>query len=239
MLNTLKVIDALLKVETPAGPCWHRYNEDGYGEHTDGSPFNGTGIGRAWPLLTGERAHYALAAGQQAEAQQLLQTLEALASATGLLPEQIWDSADIPAHELFFGRPSGSAMPLVWAHAEHLKLCRSLTDGRVFDLPPQTVARYQQQSPPVPAVIWSFQQQRRSIPAGHTLRIKLLAAATIHWSSDGWQTVQDSAAQASGLGTWYIDLPTAQLAAGSTVSFTFYWHAAQHWEGRDFQVLLV
>ena len=60
--DTAKVIDALLKVETPSGPTWHRYNDDGYGEHEDGSPFDGTGIGRGWPLLTGERAHYELAA---------------------------------------------------------------------------------------------------------------------------------------------------------------------------------
>ena len=62
--DTAKVIDALLKVETPSGPTWHRYNDDGYGEHEDGAPFDGTGIGRGWPLLTGERAHYELAAGR-------------------------------------------------------------------------------------------------------------------------------------------------------------------------------
>ena len=65
--DTAKVIDALLKVETPSGSSWHRYNDDGYGEHEDGSPFDGTGIGRVWPLLTGERAHYELAAGRSRE----------------------------------------------------------------------------------------------------------------------------------------------------------------------------
>ena len=55
------------------------------------------------------------------------------------MPEQVWDAADIPERELFCGRPSGSAMPLVWAHAEHIKLLRSLRDGAVFDMPPQTV----------------------------------------------------------------------------------------------------
>jgi glucoamylase len=53
IVNTVKVLDALLKVETPYGPIWHRYNHDGYGEHADGAPFDGTGIGRAWPLLVG------------------------------------------------------------------------------------------------------------------------------------------------------------------------------------------
>src|SRR5205807_899128 len=65
IVSTVKAIDALLKVDLPQGPCWHRYNDDGYGEHDDGSPFDGTGRGRAWPLLTGERAHYELAAGRR------------------------------------------------------------------------------------------------------------------------------------------------------------------------------
>ena len=55
ILGSLKVADALLKVDTPKGPAWHRYVGDGYGEHEDGAPFDGSGVGRAWPLLTGER----------------------------------------------------------------------------------------------------------------------------------------------------------------------------------------
>ena len=143
ILSTVKVIDATLKVETPRGPAWRRYQGDGYGEHADGSAVSTErGVGRAWPLLTGERAHYELAAGRSHVAEHLAQAMETIAGEAGLLPEQIWDSADIPERELFLGHPSGSAMPLVWAHAEYLKLCRSLFDGHVFDRPPQTVERY-------------------------------------------------------------------------------------------------
>ncbi len=142
IINTIKVIDSLLEVKTPYGPAWHRYNHDGYGEHENGDPFDGTGIGRAWPLLTGERAHYELAAGHKKTAMSLLHTMSQFSSEGGLLPEQIWDSEDIPELELFFGKPSGSAMPLVWAHAEYVKLLRSLIDGKVFDTPEQTVQRY-------------------------------------------------------------------------------------------------
>ena len=117
--DTVKVIDAVLKMETPSGPVWHRYNGDGYGEHADGAPFDGTGIGRGWPLLTGERAHYELAAGRAEVATTLLGALERFANEGGLISEQVWDAADIPERELYFGRPSGSAMPLVWAHAEY------------------------------------------------------------------------------------------------------------------------
>ncbi len=142
IVNTVRVIDMLCKVDTPRGPCWHRYNHDGYGEHADGAPFDGTGVGRVWPLLTGERAHYELAAGRKAEADKLRRRMETLANDSGLLPEQIWDSPDIPERNLHFGRPSGSAMPLVWAHGEYVKLRRSLHDGRVFDTPQLAAERY-------------------------------------------------------------------------------------------------
>jgi glucoamylase len=209
--DTAKVIDALLKVETPSGPVWHRYNDDGYGEHEDGAPFDGTGIGRGWPLLTGERAHYELAAGRVDNAKRLLAAMESFANEGGLISEQVWDSPDIPEHELHFGRPSGSAMPLVWAHAEYLKLRRSLRDGRVFDLPPQTVQRYLTEKTVSPRMVWRFNHKIRSMPAGKNLRIETLAPAVIHWSADDWNTVQDVTTHDVGLGIHIADLPTKRF----------------------------
>src|SRR5207237_4375368 len=110
IVNTLSVIDGVLKSETATGSVWHRYNDDGYGEHEDGSPVDGTGVGRGWPLLAGERAHYELAAGHTEEAIRLLRVIERQTSPGGLIPEQVWDAADIPDRELFNGHPSGSAM---------------------------------------------------------------------------------------------------------------------------------
>jgi glucoamylase len=141
ILNTIKVIDKHLKVETPFGPSWHRFSYDSYGEHPDGSPFDGRGIGRLWPLLTGERAHYEIAAGNYSEAKRLLRTFEGFSN-NGLFPEQVWDTADIPEHNLFFGHYTGSAMPLTWAHAEYLKLCLSLRAKNVIDMPVGTYKRY-------------------------------------------------------------------------------------------------
>ena len=94
IVDSLKVVDAVLKVETPFGPCWRRYNHDGYGQREDGGPFVGWGRGRAWPLLTGERGHYELAAGH--DTKPFVRAMEGLASATGLLPEQAWDAPDQP-----------------------------------------------------------------------------------------------------------------------------------------------
>jgi glucoamylase len=236
IVDTVTVIDALLRVELPAGPAWRRYNEDGYGEHDDGSPFDGTGTGRVWPLLTGERAHYELAAGRPGEAERLLEALEASANEGGMLPEQLWDGPDLPDRELFHGRPSGSAMPLVWAHAEHVKLRRSLHEGRPFDLPPQTVRRYLVERRGSPYASWRFNQKVGSIPPGKTLRLETLAPAVVRWSADGWHTVQDAATRPTGLGVHLADLPTAELPDGGSVLFTFYWPEADRWEGADFVV---
>jgi len=239
ILDTVRAIDALLRVETPFGPAWHRYNGDGYGEHEDGAPFDGTGVGRAWPLLTGERAHYELAAGNRDVAESLLRTMEAFANESGLLPEQIWDAPDIPDRELFFGRPSGSAMPLVWAHAEYLKLRRSLQDGRVFDAPPQAQARYVGRPAPAPAVtVWRFNQKCRSAALGTTLRIETLAAATVHWTHDAWRTVTDTPTRDTGLSVYVADLPSAAFDPGVEIRFTFLWTEAVRWEGVDFTVTI-
>ena len=237
ILSTVKVIDAQLKVDTPHGPAWRRYQGDGYGEHADGAPFDGIGIGRAWPLLTGERAHYELAAGRTRTAEQLAQTLEAFAGDSGLLPEQIWDSADIPERDLFLGQASGAAMPLVWAHAEYLKLCRSLRDGEVFDRPPQTVQRYLGKKAATSRhIIWRFNNKVRTMPASRTLRVETLAKASVHWSVDGWRTVRDTVTHDTTLGVHVADLPTTRLRRGDRVDLTFYWPEVDRWEGTDFVV---
>jgi glucoamylase len=238
IVSTLKVVDARLKVETPAGPAWHRYDDDGYGEHEDGSDFDGTGIGRAWPLLTGERAHYELAAGRRDEAQRLLRALETFANEGGMIPEQVWDAKDIPERELYCGRPSGSAMPLVWAHAEYLKLVRSLRDGQVFDTPPQPVQRYVKDGTGSPHTIWRFNHKARSMPQGQTLRIEVLAPATVHWTADGWDTSRDVDTRDTGLGIHVTDVATAGLRPGTDISFTFYWPGEERWEGADFALCI-
>ena len=221
ILNTLKVIDSLLKVETPFGPTWYRYNDDGYGEHEDGQPFDGTGIGQGWPLLTGERAHYELAAGNIEEANRLRLALERFSNEGDMLPEQVWTREDIPALELFRGRPSGSAMPLVWAHAEYIKLRRSLHDGRIFDMPHVTAQRYLEEKKAAHLAVWRSNQKCRKVQAGRFLRVELTEPGSVRWSQDGWVTSQETNLESTGLGTYKADLPIAHLPAGKTVAFAF------------------
>lgn len=235
IVSTVRVIDSLLKVELPQGPVWRRYNEDGYGEHEDGAPFDGTGVGRPWPLLTGERAHFELAAGRTKEARRLSDTMRNSAPDL-LLPEQSWDAPDIPERELRTGHPAGSAMPLCWAHAEYLRLCRSLRDGAIFDVPRDAFDRYVTGSVRSAVVVWNRSQKCRSIPQGMGLRILLAEQATIRWTSDSWATIQDVPTTDTGLGVHTATLPTEQLDEGSEVVFTFEFE--DHWEGADYEVAI-
>jgi glucoamylase len=235
ILATIKVIDAVLKVDTPAGPAWHRYNHDGYGQGRDGGPFTSHGVGRVWPLLTGERGHYELAAGRSPET--YIRAMEGLASKTGLLPEQSWDEADRPEIFMWLGKPTGSAMPLMWAHAEYIKLLRSVADGKVYDSIPEVSSRYLgKRGKRKQFALWKPNRHARFMQANEVLRVLGNAAFTLHWSIDGWKTVHDSSSTQNSLQINYVDLNDVSLAPGMSIRFTFLWIESQHWEGKDYLI---
>lgn len=238
MLETVKVIDGTLKVMTKTGPIWRRYVDDGYGEHEDGAPFNGSGIGRGWPLLTGERAHYEVARGNFEYAETLRCAIDAQTSECGLIPEQIWDAPDIPDRELFNGRPSGSGMPLVWAHAEYIKLLRSLRERKIWDIPPQTVERYINSRTAAQYQIWTREQQRRILSAGRDLRVDCSRPAAVEWTSDDWTSSQREATQDSGLGVYFAVLPVRHAPPRTRIRFRVIEHERGFVGGHEHQVVV-
>ena len=163
--------------------------------------------------------------------------MELATEGSRLIPEQVWDTADIPALELFRGKPSGSACPLVWAHSEYIKLRRSLHDGKIFDQPPQTVQRYRVEKHRAMHFEWRFNNKCRSMPQGKKLRMVLPFPALVHWSFDGWKTAQDTNSR-DPLGVYVADLPTDQLTAGREIVFTFHWQQEQRWEGVNYTVVV-
>ena len=236
IVGSVTVADHLLKTDTPSGPVWHRYNDDGYGEHEDGSPFDGTGRGRGWPLLTGERGHYALAAGE--DVMPYLEAMLAMGSPLGLLPEQVWDTAPIPELGMAPGKPSGSAMPLVWAHSEFIKLCYGRALGYPVDRPAATWSRYGGLRPEIDYEIWGPMYRPRRIQAGNAFSIALSAPALVRWGINGWKELGDIETRDTGLGVHVVDLPVSGLTAGETVQFTFRWRETDEWEGLDYAVMV-
>ena len=242
IVDTLKVIDAVLKIETPSGVLWRRYNHDGYGQRKDGGPYEGWGQGRTWPLLAGERAHYELAAGRSA--QEYIHTIENCSSAGGMLPEQVWDRADLPSEGMFFGKSAGSAQPLVWAHAEYLKLLRSVVDGRVFDRISVVEERYAvaAEKRTFTSTIEIFQLARpvTSILAGLTLRIVNAGHFQVRYTTNNWLTNATLDSQHVGLAGGYVDLATKPDQTGSIV-FTLCWPEtgqSLRWLGRNLEVTM-
>jgi glucoamylase len=235
ILDSLKVADAVLRVDTPAGPLYHRYNGDGYGEHSDGQPFDGTGVGRAWPLLTGERGHLALALGE--DPAPYLATMLRTAGPCGLLPEQAWDAAPIPDRGLLPGKPSGSAMPLLWAHAEFLQLLAGRELGRPFQLLRAVDQRYGGQRPVAPTWHWRADTSFAVLPRGRALVIEDRVPFTLHYAFDGWNQVQDREARLQGLGMFGVRFAAEELASHQEINFTRRY--AQRWEGRDCRIGLV
>ena len=239
IVNSLKVVDKILKIDTPYGPCWRRYNHDGYGQRKDGGPFLGYGQGRAWPILAGERAHYELAAGH--DVKPLLRAIERFSSIGGMLPEQVWDYADMPSEGMYCGRSAGSAQPLVWAHAEYLKLLRSVADGVVFDRIPVVADRYG-----LPAEQRTFQSRMEifrvsrpivNMTQGGTLRIVDADPFQAVWSADQWQTVTRTDSRQVGHPGSYVDIAAAPDATGS-IQFTLYWPMENRWLGRNWDVTI-
>jgi len=242
IVDSLKVVDHILKIDTPFGPCWRRYNHDGYGQKKDGGPFDWWGQGRAWPLLTGERAHYELAAGKSCK--KLTTAIEQFSSKGGMLPEQIWDEADLPSKGMCYGRSAGSAQPLVWAHSEYLKLLRSLADGEVFDKISVVAERYA-----VPAEKRTFSNHRqiysagrtvKTVPAGHTLRLVDSGHFRLVYTTDDWATTNEAISNRVSSSGSYVDIPTGVNQTGRII-FTQAWPQdgqPERWLGRNVEVTI-
>jgi len=154
--ESLPVVDATIKTNTPSGPGWHRYNGDGYGDGaSDGHPWapSGKGTGHLWPLLTEERGEYSLDSGGASTAVSLLATMQNFASGVGLIPEQDWElpnlapspyGTDPTVASIGFqdGHPAGSAAPLTWSAAVYTRLLRDIVANKVLEQPADTYNRY-------------------------------------------------------------------------------------------------
>ncbi len=153
----------------------------------------------------------------------------------GLFPEQIWDAPDIPEQHMFFGKATGAAIPLMWAHAEYVKLLRSMVDNKIFDCIDAVAERYCNDRPRPVIEVWKMNRQVRRVPAGGLLRIQAEAPFVLHWSDDEWQTVRDTSSTPTSLGIEYVDVKVGPEQK-APVRFTFHWPVENRWEGKDHAV---
>jgi glucoamylase len=234
IVGSVRLADALLKIDTPNGPCWHRYLDDGYGEHDDGSAYDGVGRGRAWPLLTGERAHYEIACG--GDPLPLMEAMARMASPGGMLPEQVWDTSAIPERGLHLGQATGSAMPLAWTHAEYLKLVASRALKRPFDRPESVWRRYGGKRPTPSRAIWCEHAVITTVTPGMSVVLALREPAVVRHGFDGWREVVEAPTTPNGLGVHVLAIDTSRLVHGQRLDFTFRYMPGDRWVNVDYRV---
>jgi glucoamylase len=238
VIDSIGVIDRVLKRDLPVGPGWRRYNGDGYGQKDDGSAFDGTGVGRCWPVLTGERGHYELAAGR--DPMPFIAAMERFANHGGMISEQLWDADDLRKGGMKRGAATGAAMPLCWSHAEYVSLVRSRHDGVCFDRVEPAFQRYVANPVASRHEIWTLRHPLRHVARGKIVRMILASEATIIWSTDEWASTHASeTARQSELDLWFADFPTAEWPAGSVLTFTCFWKGDRRWQGRNWQVAIL
>jgi glucoamylase len=152
-----------------------------------------------------------------------------------MLPEQIWDQPDLPKAFMYLGKPCGAAMPLMWAHAEYIKLLRSSRDQRVFDLIDPVAERYLQNNGRKDLEVWKLLRRVRGMTAGNVLRIVLAGDFVLRWSVDGGETEKQADSVSTDLGLSFFDIPTSPQQR-APVQFTFVTTAGAELNGQRFEV---
>jgi glucoamylase len=156
----------------------------------------------------------------------------------GLIPEQIWDADAIPHLGLYPGKPSGSAMPLVWAHGEFLKLLAAEATGRPAETLDAVESRYGGKVPSAARWHWRTGSPFSSLPAGKAILIEAVEPFVLHFGYNGWHRTSDQPSAPTAFGLHGVELAFAELDGARTLDFTFYFPGREAWEGTDFSVAL-
>jgi glucoamylase len=162
-----------------------------------------------------------------------------------MLPEQVWDYSDIPSKGMYCGRSAGSAQPLVWAHAEYLKLLRSGADGRVFDRISVVEERYAVEKGKRTFAnrieIFEVTRPISTIFSGYTLRIVDREHFRVVYTFDNWKTTLSMDGSPVGYPGSFADIATRPDQSGNIV-FTLAWpgqNGQERWLGKNIDVSVI
>ena len=144
---------------------------------------------------------------------------------------------------MYAGKSAGSAQPLVWAHAEYVKLLRSVVDGKVFDRIPVVEERYAvaREKRTFTSTIEIFQASRgQSTPSSPASRCASSTRDTFRCASPQTTgpTNETLDSDAVGLAGSFVDIATRPDLAGS-ILFTLCWvdeGQPPRWLGRNLEV---
>ena len=216
IVDSLAETDASISQETPGGRMWHRYTYDGYGEKVDGSPWDGTGVGRLWPLLTGERGEYELANGRDSLAH--LATMHSAANSGFMIPEQVWDQDEPTSYGHELGRSTGSASPLSWAMAQYVRLAAGVKHGSPVETPQNVADRYATGAVSEPALEISSPEPLSTSVSNEVAVAGTTAADRVYVSVNGEITEASLVPASDGTSTFTVDVVLAHAKNTVTVA---------------------
>jgi glucoamylase len=130
-------------------------------------------------------------------------------------------------------------MPLVWAHAEFIKLMVSRHLGHPVDRPRAVWRRYRARRPTPNYAFWWPHAPIRAILSGLRLAVVLPRPAIVHWGSDRWQNPLDEPTQDTGLGFHIASLEVARMPARASINFIWQWQDTTTWHGRDYELTVL
>jgi glucoamylase len=224
--DTASLVDVMLARNVGTGIGYYRYDYDGYGEQVNGANFSGVGVGRVWPLLTGERGHLAVLAGDDGLAQ--LNAMLKMRTPSGLLPEQVWDQSPlypqngVPTLPLTTGQRTLSATPLVWAHSELIKLAWTRASRTPAEQLTAVTARYGGQRPTPSTSHWRLSVQLTGLAAGRNLVVEDTQPFTLHYGFGdpaNWTDVTETDSVPLPFGMNGVTLTAEQLNGQTGLNF--------------------
>jgi glucoamylase len=137
---------------------------------------------------------------------------------------------------MYLGKPTGAAMPLMWAHSEYVRLLRSVRDGQVFDLVRPVADRYLHEPRARSDIqVWKVNRQMREIASGQTTRFIRSSRFMLRWTPNSWDSAFDVHSTATSIGLHYVDLE-AQDGQSGAIEFTFFWTDSGRWEDRNYSI---
>ncbi|MGA9859680.1 MAG: glucodextranase DOMON-like domain-containing protein [Solirubrobacteraceae bacterium] len=252
--SSLKVIDGVIERNTPSGAGFYRYgasptqSDDGYGDcyqpsasscSPSGTPWPANnanvGTGHLWPVLSGERGEYDVAAGNAGTARSLLSAMQNMQSGQGLEPEQAWEDPPLAANAdpvdavngsigFVTGKPAGSASPLTWAQAQYARLALNLSAGRNLETPQIVSDRYAAHGMPgtLPLAITSPAPGASISSSPVTVTGTTTPGATVDAEGigAGGGTAATATTTADSTGKWSLSLPASFGSTTITVTAT-------------------
>lgn len=129
-------------------------------------------------------------------------------------------------------------MPLIWAHAEFLKLLVGRETRRPAELLEAVWQRYKGKRPTAETWYWRSAATFDTLPSNRSLVVEDSEPFVLHVGTAGWQELQDRTSQPIGLGMHGVRIDRSELARKKQLNFTRFYPQTSRWEGEDHTVEL-